>query len=1384
MEIDLSKNRIFKIFTNGDIADNKIQNLIIDKDNCIIIEYNTLYSNIKNIKPYLKLCNTIASTLDKKNPVSAYKKFLLVFIIFLFFLTIALLAILTITGTGIEGLFESFSKYSKNQTTITIAGIAVVVLIISGIVFELGPKIKLIKNLITPSKLDQLNKIIDSNNLSINGFSELSQKWFIKRKSYVFILHYLNWEIDTDKENNINNLVVELLKRHENLKLIFSVDKADGIFRKNDALGCELEKNKLKFTEFEILKPSKNELLTKAKNKNDAIFYNGFLTIINSFNPNEFEIESIAENFELIYNDFQTEKNIIIEKYIQTSNSDDAIKDRKNNILVDTFFNNYNCFNENTDKNKEILLFTVLYHYYFFERPVCKDLLEKVLIIYDRPNICHILKLNTEQILQHLIQNDNKNISDYVNNKILNSLYEGLSSLSSVEIDDDNFGFNRKIEQWLIKYVIINRDDLFRKLKLKTNYYTSFYEYVKYFLFFFDIYKFDFSLAQKLLLYLNPQDIFFYQLYFSSKFSQIPFEKDRTGEMYLLSSSLAQSAWINIERFDDELSIDIFGMKIKFKSLNINPYNSLLQIISDSLGKVRNIDISISEIENIVNKLNSNAHPVFNVELDDFIVKYNEIIARHRFYLSEFESEQQKLPVLNLMKEIEDELIILLPLIEENFVSQIPTLNISKYFEIETPDLDFLFLQITVTIHNNFFNNGKEYVQRNNYNENEISLMIEKLVKYETLIAIQQKKSLNYKEYCYYTLYETKYYIIVNLFKECKLKYDFKYYNKEEIYNISKFKVVVQSFEFINDYFGILDTLFWECWFETRLSLTELISKDNQIQSLRFLNKKIIEDNLKKIQTYTKNILGYVHFDCGLIYIGIISDSVIEPPIAYEKIHKFLSEKGNIPKFIQFQLLNSLHLICHNGQFADKDLLTKESIAIQDDLLDNYSEFITPYQKFNIYLSILSLLISKIDENKNKIESLFQALDSDFNQLNDDQKGLYYYRFIEYMCEINKFDVLIENNSIPEAKRLLKNNKFYYIQFLRNYIDVYYPLIIEKQIELLNTTYNEKIKEHNLWVEKIKNDEIRTDIQEFIVADNKMEYHEKINSISKDLEYIKRQIISLKDNDQIKELEKELDDFVNRYEYLSKIQGDNFPNKYVIASTALVLAKKNHDKNGFKKGQAIKYYEISMKNYFELKEYIPFLKICLELKPYYYNNNKIGNISELEKRIEYIIQVTNIKARTFFSQSVHTDAEQLSIFIYDFFNPNLVTSREDYSFFRNIEDKLDKNKDHYRFDNDTKGLRKLFSDFYNEISFGISDKQIIRILNNILDYSIEHLDTLTFDDIRTIENSLKNADKKLSDNIDFQESKIELEKRLADLSKSYKNRLVKYFENMSFVSIR
>lgn len=1371
MTIDLDNNRIYKILTNGSVISNNVQEIIAEKDNYIIIEYNTLTSTIKQDKPYQKLCFAIANALDKKNPPSPLKRLITSLIFFLFILTLTLIALMTVSG-GVVGLLDLLAKYSNNYLIIGFSACAVLVLI-SLSVFEVGPKIELIKIIIAPRNSHRLKKMVDSDDLNIEKFIGISNGWFFKNKSYVLLLHYLNWEIDTDKENNIYNLVIELLKKHSNIRLIFCSDKTDKIFGKNDTWANELVKNNLHFDEIEIPKITVSELFNQSKNKNDPIFYKKFIYSIKKLNPNEFEIENIHDNFELIYHEFQAKNDFKIENYIQPSQSKDTLKDNKNSILIDTFFNRYNCFNTNTDKNKEILLFTVLYHYYFFEKPISKKLLEKVLIIFNSPSIRQELKLNSEHILNHLIKEDNNRISKFVNDKILDNLFSGLSSLSSVVIDDDKFGLNKKIDQFLINYVIVNRNDLFKKLNLKTSYFSAYEDYVKFFLFFYDDTNLDFAIAEKLLLHLNFQELFFYELYLSSKFSKTPFEKDKTGEFYLLSSTLAQRAWINFLNANAELSINLFGLKIGIETLSINPFHSLIQIISDSLNKIKNIDISLGEIESIISNLSSISFADFNNEFQDFTRKYEEIIARHKFYLSVFESEQQKLPAINLIKEIEDFLIILLPLIETNFANQIPILEIDKYLEIVTTDFDFIFLQILVTIHNNYFNNGKEFIKRGNYLENEISRIKKKVLEFENLLERLKTKSLNYKEYCYFTLYDAKYYLIVHLFRKCKIEFNFSHFDKEERYSVSKFKDVVQRFEFIEDYYGIVDALFWECWFETRLSLSELIDRKDQIQSLVFFNKKTIEDNIKKIQTYTTDNLGYVHFDCGLIYMGIISDSVIEPPQAYKLIHRFLSQKKNIPKFIQYQLLSSLHIICYNGEFMNREILMQESIEIQNRILSDFSEFVTPSQRNHFQLGKIGLLFSNVESNKIEIEKILAEIENSIDLLTDEEKGLFYYRYIEYMFHTDNFDSIIDKSYIPNAKRLLKNIKFYYIQFLRNYIEDYYPKISAIEIESLRAKYKEKINEYNLYVGKIKEEENK-DIKSTISFDTNKEYIKRINSLKKDFETIELTIKNIKNDLPLDELRIELDNFIKEYFWKSKVEGEMHAHKYLIASTSRILAESYHDKYGIKSEKTVTYYEIALSNYFELKEYIPFLKICLELKPYY-NNHLNRNIFALEEKIEQIIQTTNLKGIPIFSCATETDAERLATLIYDFSNPNLITSREDYSFFRNIENKLEKNKEKYKFDKDTTGLRKLFSEFYNELSFGSSDNKLIKSLHNIVNYSTEHLETLTFDDIRTIETSMKNVAKRMTDNLDFQEIKIELENKVETLHKNYKTKIMNYF---------
>ena len=1382
-KINFDKERIYKVLTNGNIIDGRFYDLVVDKDSHIKIEYNTLTSNFSdNVKPLHKLCKEIATALDKKNTIYPLKAVFIVFIVILIVLTVLITALLTVTGSTVEGLFDTLSKYSENPLTISIVCILALGMSIIG-AHGIVQKMSKLKKWLLPDKTEILDKIINNRDFDVDDFCKISKKWFNKKNKYLLILSNLNWEIDSTQ---VNNLIIELLKRHNNIRLIFGYDddydddsKARSRFQiitktNDDILSKELKKNDFEkyYKKIKISIITEEDIIAKAKEKNDIDFYDKFIRILKNLSPTDFEIENIDINLDNIYDNYKTTNSIKIEDYY-TKNIQ-LYNEKKNKILIEDFFKRKNNFSKINDDQKT-LFFAVLYHYYFFgDRSIDKKLIEKILLMRYNNRILNEMGQNqTTQFMNHIVNNNNNALLDKKGKKNLENVYEDLDTMESIEYDRDNGAFclKKEVDPLLINYIIKHRNDLKEALGEPRAF--SYYKLLNSFLLLKsdDLIKDKTNLTKELLLHLKNDDRFFYQIFLSSKFSQVPYEHDETGEIYLNCSSFALDAWKNYDR-TCELKINLFGEPIKLSNIGVNPYDSLIQIYTDSIHKVRSINLSVPKIDNIIQKLD-NPFDGFEKEYEAFIKKYEEIRLCYLFYKYKFEKEdEQQLQITDLIKEIEDKLIVLLPIIDEENPNQIPpTLDIAKYIDIQTDDFDFLFLQILVIIHNNFLNNGEKYIPRVNHNADDIELAKKKIKYCEKILNELKKKTLNYKEYCYYLLFDYKYYLLVNLINKCDIIFNFKYYSDTEEYSSHKSEIAIQAFQFIEDYYGIVETFFWECWYETRLGYW----------SLRYmeLNKKTIEEKIRKTLKYVDENLGYIPFDCGLIYISNVSGSALEPPMVYEQIKIILNRKEEIPKFIHYKLLTILYNICYNGEFASRDILIKESIKILEQILSEFSEFVSKKERVRYLLGKIGLLFSDIDSNKEEIENILEETNKSIHLLSEGEKGIFNYRHIQFMHQIGNLDKLLESNHLilTETKSLLKkDDKFYYLQFLGDYIDYYHDILIKNKIEALQLSLDEKRNEYNLSIEEHNQIEDNNDDQNIIFEDNqKKTLKGKINSLKKEYDAISRKIENLKDNRSLNELKDELDDFIKNHMDSLQYEGENHANRYLIASTAYSLAKSFHNKSGIQNEQTIKYYEIAYENYFELKEYTSFLEICLELKPYY-KKSRTNHIELIEEKIKLIVQLKDISTASLFSSNTLTDTEQLAVYIYDFSNPELTENREDYSFYTNLHDKIDKNRTRYKYDKDTEGLRKYFSKFYAALQFEESENKLIKSLNDLFDNLPKFIDILTFDDIRTIKELSKDANRKLSNHIEFKKQHIDFENIIKTIDIEYKNKIVKYFE--------
>ena len=168
MEINLENKRIYKVLTNGNIIDGKFYDSVIDKENYVKIEYNTLTSNLSDDKPFRKLCRVIANTLNgEKNIIDYIKALSIVFITILLILTLLITVLLTITKGAVGEVSEKLSQYSKDPITITIVIILLLGTSIIG-AFEVIQKIDRIKNWLLPKKSDQLIKEINEKDTEFN----------------------------------------------------------------------------------------------------------------------------------------------------------------------------------------------------------------------------------------------------------------------------------------------------------------------------------------------------------------------------------------------------------------------------------------------------------------------------------------------------------------------------------------------------------------------------------------------------------------------------------------------------------------------------------------------------------------------------------------------------------------------------------------------------------------------------------------------------------------------------------------------------------------------------------------------------------------------------------------------------------------------------------------------------------------------------------------------------------------------------------------------------------------------------------------------------------------------------------------------------------------
>lgn len=1341
-KIDIKDKKVIKITSGSVIRTTNISNFIKNVEDYNIITFRSLFDCKNETSPYFKIISIIARELDKIN-FSPFRKRLNRVKYFLTSLILLLIAI-NITFKYCYELINSFSNHigiELKPIYIHAFFFFIFLLVILGLIYtDIVETTPIFKHFISINKeptfyckkVDRFKKKEDT---TIDKFILYSKKWFKKNKNYLIVIYYLNYEIlDPLQENSIYKLLSELLQKHNNIKLIYLNDKFDSYNKDNDILCGQLNNiytiNNHYVDNFDIL-----NILQKVEKyyPQDNIFYKEVGKKLYSFNPNEFELEVIYENIREIYDQFNLNGiiNFNLAKRLEDEQST-IIKIKTDRIINDFFKKKNNWDKLESDYILQQVFFELLmYNYYFFNAPIQSELVVQYLLIYLFNNSSSNDRPTVRELRDDLINKQYSHTKKYIA-EIHGFGKEMASNLKSVEEDTELKLFELKGEDiWIAQYIINNKEDFITKLNFVNL--SEITDFVKFFLFLSDPKEsVMFNFFNKAFDFLDQEDVFIFKLLISHELMSVASENDPTGHFYIQGSVMAQEAWLMYnERLEvKQLSVKFFNkFRFNFNEIDIKPYKTLYYVISDKINHAGFVRLTISDISGIVEIINKfKFTDKYDLHLKAFNAGYKELIEKYSYYISFYDNIHLKDNIyLQLLAEIEGDAIILLPHIEnENFINEIPKINIEKYkqdidryADVRKKDLDYLFLLVLTLVHNNCYYSTKQsrLILLSKTNEKDIDFIKQLLsLMRKRLIELRNSK-LNYKKNSYFELHNAKFHLMINLlgviYPDIVDDYSFEPLDIQ----FQKKNFLINKFENIEDYYGITDTYFWFSWFEIRLKLP-------------FLSE--VRENITKILKYSQK-LGYFHFNNGFMYMGIISNSVIPPVISYNLITNLLNRKINIPKFIKVRFLTSLQLICYNGDFANKEQLLQESMSILDDLNYNYSKYLYDYERIQFKLMKLSIL-STIHGDRDIIEELLIDLKSNVNSFSRSDKGLFYLRYIEYLFESNQIEEIIEYNYVQLTRKYLKENKFYYLQFLRKNIDYFQQILSKDKFDNLRNQVNEKIKEHNQLVENYNN-KIKG-IDKSIISMYKDE-KTKIETIKSEIDGLRKKINTFNDKEVlIEELEKEFNNYMQNYEEERMIlSSENHPSKYLIAKTALSLAKRNHRIFTISNQKTIYYYEIAMDYYYELKEYILFLRIVLELKIYSYNNSLNNNkYIQIEQKIKDLTELYNSKGKIIFDKYIVSEIEELSNLIYDYYNNNLSKSRENYSFMVDVYKKIDKNVpgENWKFDNDTKGLRKLISEYLWSFEMQKGLNELCEQFDWILKYADEHIEQLTFDDIQTI----------------------------------------------------
>jgi len=1324
----IGENRVIKVMTSNSFNSAKMHNLIEDIDNYIYLEYNVFSKSADNDK-LDSFCKKITAKLDESNPTSFNKLFVKIF---------GILAISSIAVFQIYSLFDDFSTtLSTFQSIIpnTTIQISLSLLLIGVVVYffltESGkyllqsyiPNFGILENIYSKT----LNKKIKENsfNLSAADFLEISKKWFKKEKKYLFIVHFPNW---ADFSSEFNALIGELMKRHSNIKLIYThedgendyiplhgIDINDTIYfdkadEKRNKIYDEVLHLKLKFPE--ITNIEVEEIKLKKLNEIEIyLLYKMMIKTLSAINP-----ETVSQFSEIL-------KSI--------GNEDELAKvvAKKNQITEKEIFVSRVEWDKLDNSFKKFYLL-IIFYYYYFRKPLAGKQAIQMSFIFKAHKIFRIFDRDVRRIINALFLEHTGELNNEFKEfeELIEDNFDSFAGIVKYDGEKNEYFIEDENEKYIDR--IVKNNNLIKDYDIE-NFHS---EFAKYFLLYIfksnNYFKYE-SEFKKLLLYI-PEESMFFKILVSDTLLKIPFQADnQIGSKYEKGITFAKEIWNNKNcKYFEKFSFKIFDIEVDLiKHCYTDPFYSLMELLKYSIEKESKLQIEelLQMCERLI--VSDKLREAYPDQFSSFCQKFELEKLRYQFYIDTCNpSDLYKISYLSLIYEIEKKAFILLPQIMDfRDLINLPVINCEDLEDLENNDQELLFLIILSNIHNNYYLISNDIYPRNYISLEEAKIKIATLFDiYEYKLNLLESRNLNYRDYNYHILYRAKGYLLFQLLSKLNIVRDSRCFDNAK--NITPISEALFLFENFENTFLIVDLLFWKCWFNARIHF----------------EAENLENDLYRLFELIEKKLHYIHYDNGLIYIGVISNSIIPPETSYYYISNFLKYGDNIPAFIELQMLNIFSIITFNGMFMDKSQLMKECLQTLDTIKIKFGDVNDKRGKTRLDLMRLSIYMEDIKKyNEDVVNHLLESLWGQVDLMEDSEKGEFFSKYLGFLFEKQEFSKIVELDLYEKTRSYLKNSKFYYLQFLSKSIQVYYDVIFKEKIDELNesiniqiTEYNRKVEERNLDMNGLNQGKInRADGLLFIPKfdPDRDAYNDLFNEQS-NIELKQDELNKMIKKDSLyRELETEFEEYY-------AIAVKNHPHKYLFAIHAKILAGWKHSTFSIQDASTIRYYKIALKLYYELREYSSFLRISLELK---FLKWSLGDV-DVNKMVFEVLDY-------FYSNNhfdVNDNKNELANLLYDFINISNFNSREDYSYGISLEKRINEDSS-FRINRDSRGIRFCLTSFY----LSYYNRQYIDLdksLSKAIGCAKEKIEAVTYDDILHLEKCLDMA-RRLYDSLEWLE---------------------------------